>query len=532
MSTDTHETEPPGYRSALQALRRGDLAAADRACRVLTAEQPAFAPGWLTASNVRLRRGDPAGALLLADRAVSLTPRNPRVLVQRAQCLLALNRPAEAETAASEAERLAGSDAAVHDAVGTMHSIQGRQERALLAYGRALALVPQHPGYLFNRATVRRFLGDLAGAETDYDRVLAIDPSEYEAYKNRSDLRRQRPDANHVESLRAALVRGVPPWNGEVQLRYALAKEYEDLGRYEEAWVELTRGARLRREHMRYDVELDVHTVDWIIEAFPAVPAGKQTGFLGEEPIFIVGLPRSGTTLVERILSSHPAVGSAGERNDLAQLIVDGVRAATGRANTPRRELIGASAAIDHEALGRAYVESVRPAAAVHARFIDKMPLNYLYAGIIRRALPRARIIHVTRHPMAVCYAMYKALFKDGYPFSYDLGEIAQYYLGYRRLMAYWRAALPGFICEISYEALVAGQRAATSSLLEFCGLPWHEACVDFHRNPAATMTASAAQVREPIYTTSIAQWRNYAQGLDGLRSRLLSGGVPACEVE
>jgi tetratricopeptide (TPR) repeat protein len=527
MPPDPLVDAPTRYAEALHALRQGDLAAADRACQILIAEQPAFAPGFLTASNVRLRQGDAAGALALAERARALAPDEARACIQRAQSLLALNRLAEAEAAALEAEHRAGNDAVVFDAAGTVYSMLGQQDRALAAYDRALALSPDHPGYLFNRATVRRFLGDLPGAEADYDRAIEVRPDDYEAHKNRSELRRQQPARNHVAVLRAMLARGIPSWAGEVQIRHALAKEYEDLERHAEAWQELERGAQLRRAHLRYDLALDLKTVDWIAEAF-AQPPPDAGGYASAAPMFVVGLPRSGTTLVDRILSSHPDVCSAGERNDLARLIV-AAAAGGGQDSLPRRELIARSRQLDFAALGQAYLAAVRPATTRH--FIDKMPLNYLYLGIIRRALPGARVIHLTRHPMAACYAMYKTLFKDGYPFSYDLAEIAGYYLGYRRLMAHWRAVLPGFLYEQSYEGLVTDQRGATRRLLEFCGLRWDEACMAFHANPTATTTASAAQVREPMYSRSLAQWQHYARELEGLRRQLLAGGISEQEL-
>jgi hypothetical protein len=242
-------------------------------------------------------------------------------------------------------------------------------------------------------------------------------------------------------------------------------------------------------------------------------------------PIFIVGLPRSGTTLVDRILSSHPQLRSAGELNDFALVLVARVRSENNMAQLPRRDLVARSAHIDFAALGRDYLARAR-AAGGGGRFTDKMPLNYLYCGLIHRALPAAKIVHLTRHPMAAGYAMYKTLFKDGYPFSYDLDEIAAYYVAYRRLMDHWCATMPGVIHPVSYENLVADQHAETRKLLAFCGLEWHEACVQFHRNPAATTTASASQVRRPIYGSSVAQWRHYAAQLDGLRSALESAGI------
>jgi len=155
------------------------------------------------------------------------------------------------------------------------------------------------------------------------------------------------------------------------------------------------------------------------------------------------------------------------------------------------------------------------------------MPLNYLYCGLIRRALPQARIVHATRYPLAVCYAMYKTLFQQGYPFSYDLEEIGKYYLGYRRLMRHWHETLPGCIHDLSYEALVADPQAETRRLLEFCGLDWQEACLSFERNPTPTSTASASQVRRPLYASAVDLWRNYAEQLATLRGQLESGGVP-----
>ena len=154
------------------------------------------------------------------------------------------------------------------------------------------------------------------------------------------------------------------------------------------------------------------------------------------------------------------------------------------------------------------------------------MPLNYLYCGIIRRALPNARIVHLTRHPLAVCYAMFKTLFDEGYPFSYDLEEIGRYYLSYRKLMDHWHATLPGAIHDLNYEQLIADPAGETRRLLEFCGLPWEDACLDFHRNPAPSTTASATQVRQPIYDSSVAQWRHYAAHLEGLRSQLVAAGI------
>src|SRR5262249_2263467 len=234
-------------------------------------------------------------------------------------------------------------------------------------------------------------------------------------------------------------------------------------------WSHLDRAARLRRQHLQYDVQYDVDTVEWIIQAFPREPSEPVQGCPAHEPIFIVGLPRSGTTLIERILGCHSQVFAAGELNHFAGALVGAVLRSTGGAPLPRPKLVAASRELDFAALGADYLERARPATLHRARFTDKMPLNYLYCGLIRRALPNARIVHVTRHPMASCYAMFKTLFKDGYPFSYDLDDIARYYVAYRRLMEHWRQSMPGVIHDVSYERLVRDQGNESRQLLAAC---------------------------------------------------------------
>ena len=191
-----------------------------------------------------------------------------------------------------------------------------------------------------------------------------------------------------------------------------------------------------------------------------------------------------------------------------------------------REQLVELSGSLDFAALGRDYLRRARPPALAKPHFTDKMPLNHLYCGLIRRALPNARIIHLIRGPMAACYAIYKTLFKDGYPYSYDIEDLARYYAAYRRLMQHWERTMPGAILEVRYEDLVADQTGQTRRMLQYCGLEWEAACAAFHENPSATTTASASQVRRPIYTSSVAQWRHYEAQLSELRDRLLSAGI------
>jgi len=460
-------------------------------------------------------------------QALRLQPGNARLLLERAQHLLALGRTEEAREAAGSALRAEPEDPLLLDAIGTVLTKSNGQALALVAYSQAIALAPDEPHFTFNRATVRRFLGDLEGAEQDYDRVISLRRDDYEAYLNRSELRTQTRERNHIQQLQSLLAAGLPRWRAEVALRYAIAKEYEDLGEYERSFQHLHSGARLRRAHLRYEVGNDVSTVEWIMDAYPAgVETASSSGASKAAPIFIVGLPRSGSTLIERILGSHSKVYMGGELPQFALSVVAAVNRNRSTAPLTRQQLVAQSALVDFAALGQDYVTRVNALGIRSDCFTDKMPLNYLYCGMIRRALPNARIVHVRRHPMAACYAIYKTLFQDGYPSSYDLQELGRYYLAYRRLMRHWSVTLPGAILELQYEDLIAGPDQQIRRLLEFCGLDWEDACLDFHTNTAPATTASAAQVRRRLYGTSVAQWRNYATQLAPLREQLKAGGI------
>ncbi len=409
--------------------------------------------------------------------------------------------------------------------IGDLWSVLGEYAAAHACYTRALALDARAARVRFNRAAVARFLGRIEEAEADYDEVLASDPTDAQAHLNRSELRPQSPEHNHIEALERALAGAGGLWQREVALRYALAKEYEDLGEYARAWQHLSHGARLRRRHLEYDLARDLATVEWIRAAFPASWVSAGGGFGTQEPIFVIGMPRTGSTLVDRMLGTHREVFCAGELADFGAAVVAAVRR-QGGADLSRQRLIAASAEIDVAALGRDYLERTRPRTGHTRHFTDKLPLNYLYAGLIARALPGARIVHVTRGPMATCFAMYKVLFDRGYPFSYDLQELADYYLGYRRLMAHWHEVMPGRIVEIGYEALLRDPVAEARRLLDALGLPWEPGVLDFHQNPQPVATASAAQVRRPLYAGSVAIWRHYERELAPLAARLTAAGL------
>ena len=417
-----------------------------------------------------------------------------------------------------------GSNGQRYAEVGDLWTLLGEQRAACDCYDRAIAMNPGEARIWFNRATVRRFLGELEAAEADYDQVIALSPGDAQAYLNRSELRPQSHERNHIEELERALLRASGHWQHEVPLRYALAKEYEDLCDLGRSWAHLSRGASLRRQNLEYDVRIDLATVDWLREAFPVGPPANARA-AAPCPIFILGMPRTGSTLVDRMLGRHSQVRSAGELPDFGAALVSAVQQRATR-KLSRRDMVLSSGGLDFAALGAEYLRRVGPRAGHTPYFTDKLPLNYLYCGLIARALPGARLVHVTRDAMATCFGMYKVLFDRGYPFSYDLRELADYYLGYRRLMAHWAATMPGCIVEVRYEKLVSDTVGELQRLFAALGLPWEDQCLDFQSDPRPVATASAAQVRRPIYAGAVSLWRNYAHELSPLAARLEAGGI------
>ena len=418
----------------------------------------------------------------------------------------------------------AGLRARAHAEIGDLWVLAGEYPAAQSHYDRCLVLVPDVSRHWFNRATVRRFLGDLEGAESDYDACLRLAPDDAQAYLNRSELRVQTAARNHLPELERALDAAPDDWRARVPLHYALAKEYEDLGEFTRAWQQVSAGAALRRRHLDYDVRRDLATMEAVRAAFPAEPRGS-TGVSSREPIFILGMPRTGSTLVDRILGGHPQIFSAGELPDFGLAVVAAV---TRRQGGPvaRDVLIAESARLDFSALGEDYLARTRPRTGRTPFFTDKLPLNFLYCGLIARALPGAQLVHVTRGPLATCLSIYKVLFDRGYPFSYDLDELADYYAAYRRLMDHWKRVLPGRPIEIEYESLVARPEQAIRDLFAALGIPFDPRCLAFERNPAPVATASAAQVRRPLYADSAAAWRHYTRELAPLAARLRASGV------
>lgn len=478
---------------------------------------------------------DIRSALGRIEKAVAREPNNPKWLLQKLQCQLALKDKLFANNTADTLLSLplssfGSSFRECADFALALNALQ-RYQDALHYYQIALdntANPQQKSQILFNLASVHRYLGDLDTALQRLDESLAIQPDDAEAQLLRSSLRAQTSEQNHIEQLSQLFKQAANKPLQTAQFGYALFKELEDLKRYSEAFEILGIAAKSRRKYMRYQVEQDVETLRTIVETFDAEFAleTQSKGYPSEEPIFILGLPRTGSTLVERILSQHSDVFAAGELNDFALQMMEQVKREKPESPKHKLALIAATRNLDFQQLGQNYIQATRPETGQTKHFIDKLPLNSLYVGLIKAALPNAKIIYVKRHPLDTCFAMYKQLFTNGYPFSYDLNELAEYYLAHHQMMQHWQQLYGDAIYTIEYENVVSHLEQEVKSLLTYCGLDWQSTCIDFEHNTQPSTTASASQVRQKVYASSKGKWRHYAKQLAPLKQQLEQAGI------
>jgi hypothetical protein len=384
---------------------------------------------------------------------------------------------------------------------------------------------PFNPAAQRRLALVCRMTGDLAAAAEAATIALKFNPHDYEMIGLRSAVQTATAEKNHIPELETMLATGCANALGGARVAYALSKECEETGSYERSFGFLQAGARFKRQTIQYDMSADIAAIDALREIFTAEAIDKPpAGHDSDEPIFILGLPRTGSTLLERILSSHSAVYAAGELRHFSGAVMSGIRELD--PITDRIDLIRKTLQIDPKKTGEDYIQLTRPFTGHSPRFIDKYPPNFHNIGLIRKSLPEAKIIHVRRAPMDACYAIYKFLFNEAYPWSYDLDEIARYYIAYRRLMDHWHSIFPGEIIDIAYEDLVEDVENTAKGLIAKLGLEWEPECLRFYENEAAAMTGSAAQVRQKLYSSSVGRWRNYQEQLQPLANSLANAEI------
>jgi tetratricopeptide (TPR) repeat protein len=511
--------------AVLNALREGRPADADRLLGSVPHDAKGCTDFWRLRIRVVLALRSPDDINVTLAALLDDGPPDARLQLEAGSLALRLGRPGMARRAAEAAKsNVDPHDASMSDAIGTLLVRSGVVAKGVELFRRAVALSSEDAAFQYNLASGERMMGDASAAEAALAKVLAVDPDHAAAHYMRSGLRTQSADNNHVTILQAALARTATKPKQHSALLFALAKELEDLGHHPQSFAALREGCRLRRQMMSYDVESDVLAIENIIQHFNQDTLTSVVGATGSsQAVFVVGLPRSGTTLVERMLDAHSAITGIGESPAFPSAAIEGVQRAAGNP-VDKIAFADFSLKVDPAWLGERYLAEANPCASRY--FVDKLPFNYLYLGLIRRALPEAKVIVVDREPLDACYAMYKTLFEDAYPFTYDLGELARYYAAYSRLIRHWTGLFGPELHRLSYEALVANPALELGRLLDFLDLPWEDDCLDFHRREGVVSTASAIQVRQPLHTRSVGIWRHYANELQSLIEVFREEGV------
>jgi Flp pilus assembly protein TadD len=512
--------------AARRALSRGDLSATHRLAATLVAENPADAEGHFLLGIAESSAGRVQAGIRHIDRAVTLDPRG-EYRAQLARLFTLVRRDGDAAATLRDAEQAPPADALSRDTMGCVYARLGDHAAALAHFDEAVRLDPGNTEFRYNQAVTLNFLGRVEEADAALEALIALAPAHARAHHLLAGLRKQTPQRNHVERL--TRTHGATAQHRDrLLLGYALAKELEDVGRADDALDRLCAANAEHRRALAYDFARDAAVFDAIEESWPRLASASAGHPPAEAPIFVIGMPRTGTTLVDRILSSHPQVESAGELQAMPLAVKQAAGTRTRTVMDP--ETIALAARGDMGAIGRDYLQR----AAHHRRdltprFTDKFPGNFHYAGFIARALPSAKIVCLRRHPMDTVLSNFRNLFAVSsryYDYSYDLLDIAAYYVRFDRLMALWRKAIPNRLIEVRYEDIVADQASETRRLLAHCGLGWSDDCLSFHTNAAPVSTPSAAQVRQPIYAGSVARWKRHEAVLAPVRRFFEQSGI------
>ena len=511
-------------REGYDRLQRGDKAGAADCCRRVLQRKPDLPEGHFLVGMVAMDSDDSKTAIQGFGSVTKLQPDHSGAWAQLARLFMRQGQVNRAEDALHKAVAHADDNAIVHDTIATVYTQLGDALSAAHWQKKALIAQPQNIGFLINRANNQMFLGDFTGARQRLEEVLSRNPQNANAHWLLSSLEKAR-DRQHIEVLASLLSEEKLGDRDRAYLAYGLGKELEDMEDWPAAFEAFAEGAMARRKGIKFDENneklayqalADTYTEDWL--------CNQQTGCDAQAPIFIVGQPRTGTTLIERIITSHSEVHSAGE---LRQFEGAFRRLLRERSDGGLAGVIRATGDLNPEEVGRAYMTLSRPMQGEGTRFVDKLPMNFRFLPLILAALPNAKIVHVRRGPMDACFASFKQLFADAYPHSYDQEEMARHHGRYYALMAIWRERFGSRFIEVDYEKVAADPQPLARRLIADLDLHWEDQCLDFYQQSGAVTTASVVQVREAAHTRSVGRWRRYEAQLEPMRCELEALKIP-----
>jgi tetratricopeptide (TPR) repeat protein len=514
----------PDLLRAGKALADNDLPTAEALLRPNLKRRPTDVPAIRMMAELAARVGRLGDSENLLRRALELAPGFTAARANLATVLYKQNKAAEA---LAELQRIEQDGAANLGHASLKAAALGRiggHEEALVLYKQLLEARPNEPKLWMSYGHILKTVGEQADSVAAYRRALAIQPALGEVWWSLANLKTIRFGDDDIAAMGEALQRPDIGKEDRFHLHFALGKAWEDKDEPEASFGHYAEGNRLRRAMLDYDAADHRSHVERSIALFTAdfFAARDGQGCDARDPIFILGMPRAGSTLVEQILSSHPAIEGTAELPDIPAIArrLDGRKARGDLSHYP--ECLADLPADELRALGEEYLERAQVQRFTdRPYFIDKLPNNWAHVGMIRLILPNARIIDARRHPLACCFSNFKQHYARGQRFSYDLAEVGSYYRDYVTLMRHFDAVLPGYVHRVIHENLVDDPEIEVRRLLDFLGLPFDPACLDFHRNPRAVRTASSEQVRRPISREGLDQWKAFDPWLEPLKQSL-----------
>jgi tetratricopeptide (TPR) repeat protein len=502
---------------ALEHERSGDPQSAEMVYRDILKKDPrhieaARLLAGIAAGNKRFRDAE-----VFLKRVVELAPDYTRAWVDLANIQRELDKFSDAIESASAVLRLAPASAESHMVYATAIGMAGDHEGAIAAYQQALDIAPRRAAVFCGMAHHQKTIGRQEEAIASYRRAIAVKPDHAEAYWSLANLKTFRFEDAEVEAMHELLKSTDLADESRAQIHNALGLEYENRKDYALAFENFESCNQVRRKSETYDPVDTESTHDRIIKLFDGEFISRNAGVSAAAvtPILVVGLPRSGSTLIEQILASHSQVDGTHELGDLSRAVQTVRRRSRKHSRFP--EALTDLSIDEWRSIGEEYLARTEIFRGGSPFFVDKNPNNFIYAGVLKLALPNCKIVNARRHPLDSCFGSFKQLFASGQPFTYDMTELGEYYLQYARLMDHWHSVMPGFVLDVQYEEVVADLESQVTRILDYCGLPFEEQCLRFHETERAVKTASSEQVRRPIYSSSVNLWRNYEAHLDEL---------------
>jgi len=488
--------------------------------------QPLNDEAWFYRAFCEVHGNQPAQALVSIERAEVIKPGSEKILALKAQILGSLSRTEECLHILEGLLKRPDLSSGIQQSVGTTLSNVGKHEQAAGVLECVRNAEPQNVENLTTLASTLHILGRSEEAAELHKEAIRLQPENFRAYWLLGQMQQATDEQNYIDMFSESLAKNPGKLQARICLNFGLAKQFEDVGRYDEAFESLQRGSAGVLEHTPYPEDQDERMQTMIARSWDDnFFATNKKGYNSDEVIFIVGMPRTGTTLLEQIITTYDGIDTAGELHHFSRLLNEACHKISPAGGVD--DLYEPADRVDFERLGRDYIDSARQLAPDSPRFIDKYPLNFLMLGAIMTALPGAKIINLQRNPMDTCFSNYKLLFRLGTALhSYDLLTLGAYYRRYKELMRHWHAQAPGRILDVQYERLVTEPEQETRRVSDFLDLSWRPECLEFYKSGAAVATASVTQVRNPINTGSLHKWKKYERYLEPLKAYFREHGI------